>query len=221
MSLTRLPEKIECFDTSNISGTNAVASMVTFVDGQKETKGYRHYKIQSSKGDDYNAMREVLYRRYSKGELPDLIIVDGGKGQLGLVMELLRHLDVATVDVIALAKDSARHDKGLTQEQVFLPDISTPILLEQGPLLFFLQRIRDEAHRFAITYHKKLRDKRVISSVLDEIEGIGPVKKEKLLKYFKSVSNIQKASIDELSKVEGISSKDAHKIYFKFHEELR
>jgi excinuclease ABC subunit C len=221
LKLTRLPERIECFDTSNISGTSSVASMVTYVDGKKEPKGYRHYKIRSMKGDDYSAMKEVLYRRYSKGDLPDLIVVDGGKGQLGIVLELLQLLQVATVDVIALAKEASRHDKGLTQEQIFLPNESRPILLEQGPILFFLQRIRDEAHRFAISYHKKLRQKRVISSVLDEIEGIGPKKKERLLKYFKSLSKIQEASQEELEQVPGISSKDAQNILFKLREDSR
>jgi excinuclease ABC subunit C len=215
LDLNRLPERIECFDTSNLSGTNPVASMVTYVDGKKEPKGYRHYKIRSLKGDDYSAMKEVLERRYSKGDLPDLLIVDGGKGQLGIVTSLFNDLGIATVDIIALAKESGRHDKGLTKEQVFQPFFEKPKLLPQGPLLFFLQRIRDEAHRFAISYHKKLREKRVITSVLDEIEGIGPQKKDRLLKHFKSLSAIQDASIEQLQEVKGISVKDAKNILLK------
>jgi len=215
LDLERLPEKIECFDTSNLSGTNPVASMVTFVDGKKETKGYRHYKIRSTKGDDYSAMKEVLTRRYSKGELPDLVIVDGGKGQLGIVTALFKELDIATVDVIALAKEKGRHDKGLSNERVFQPNFETPKLLTQGPLLFFLQRVRDEAHRFAISYHKKLREKRVITSILDEIPGIGPLKKARLLKHFKSLSSIESASLDALLEVEGIHKKDAENIQAK------
>jgi excinuclease ABC subunit C len=212
LDLNRLPERIECFDTSNLGGTNPVASMVTFVDGKKETKGYRHYKIRSTKGDDYTAMKEVLHRRYSKGDLPDLVIVDGGKGQLGLVTSLFEELEIATVDVIALAKEKGRHDKGLSNERVFQPHFETPKLLSQGPLLFFLQRIRDEAHRFAISYHKKLREKRVVTSVLDEIPGIGPLKKARLLKHFKSLSAIESASVEDLQEVEGIHRKDAENI---------
>jgi excinuclease ABC subunit C len=160
-------------------------------------------------------MKEVLERRYSKGDLPDLLIVDGGKGQLGIVTSLFNDLGIATVDIIALAKESGRHDKGLTKEQVFQPFFEKPKLLPQGPLLFFLQRIRDEAHRFAISYHKKLREKRVITSVLDEIEGIGPQKKDRLLKHFKSLSAIQDASIEQLQEVKGISVKDAKNILLK------
>jgi len=212
LDLNRLPERIECFDTSNLGGTSPVASMVTFVDGKKETKGYRHYKIRSSKGDDYTAMKEVLHRRYSKGDLPDLVIVDGGKGQLGLVTSLFEELKIATVDVIALAKEKGRHDKGLSNERVFQPHFETPKLLSQGPLLFFLQRIRDEAHRFAISYHKKLREKRVVTSVLDEIPGIGPLKKARLLKHFKSLLAIESASLEALQEVEGIHRKDAENI---------
>ena len=189
--------------------------MVTFVDGKKETKGYRHYKIRSTKGDDYSAMKEVLTRRYSKGELPDLVIVDGGKGQLGIVTALFKELDIATVDVIALAKEKGRHDKGLSNERVFQPNFETPKLFTQGPLLFFLQRVRDEAHRFAISYHKKLREKRVITSILDEIPGIGPLKKARLLKHFKSLSAIESASLDTLLEVEGIHKKDAENIQAK------
>ncbi|MFZ4772817.1 MAG: excinuclease ABC subunit UvrC [Chlamydiia bacterium] len=215
LELTRLPETIECFDTSNLGGSNPTASMVTFVDGKKETKRYRHYKIQSNHGDDYSAMKEVLTRRYSHGDLPDLVIVDGGKGQLGLVTALFSSLEIATVDVIGLAKEQARHDKGLTSEQIFQPSKKSPIILPQGPLLFFLQRIRDEAHRFAISYHKNLRKKRVIASVLDEIEGIGPLKKGRLLKHFKSLSAIQGASLEELQKVQGITKKDAERLHLK------
>ena len=215
LDLSRLPERIECFDTSNLQGSNPVASMVTFVDGKKETKGYRHYKIQGGKGDDYSAMKEVLQRRYCKGDLPDLIIVDGGKGQLNLVVQVLDELEIATVDILGLAKENARHDKGLTQEQIFQPDFEKPKLLPQGPLLFFLQRIRDEAHRFAISYHKKLRTKRVITSILDDIEGIGPTKKERLLKHFKSLTAIQNAKVEELLLVKGITQKDATNILLK------
>jgi len=137
LNLTRLPERIECFDTSNLAGSNPVASLVTFVDGKKEVKGYRHYKIVSEGGDDYTAMKEVLLRRYSKGDLPDLIIVDGGKGQLGLVTALFDSLQIATVDLIALAKEGGRHDKGLTQEQIFQPNSKIRSYCLKGLYCFF------------------------------------------------------------------------------------
>lgn len=211
--LTRFPAVIECFDTSNLSGSHAVASMVTFVNGQKEPKLYRDFKIKSAQQDDYNAMYEVLLRRYSKSDekspLPDLIIVDGGKGQLGVAKKVLQELAIASCDVIALTKEEGRHDKGLSKERVFSPYHEGPITFsERSPLLFFLQQIRDEAHRRAITFQKKRRGKQLVTSELLTLEGIGPKKQAALLKAFKSVKGIKKASRQELETISILSQKD-------------
>ncbi len=214
LKLTRYPQKIECFDTSNIAGSEHVASMVGFTDGVRDKKRTRLFHIrQAQAGDDYGAMREILMRRLSKAkeqeDLPDLIIVDGGKGQLHVAIDVLRDLDIASVDVVALAKESARHDKGLTKERVFLPHCDEPIVLDaRSPLLFLLQRIRDEAHRMAIGFHRRSKKKSTFHSTLDDMPGIGPVKKERLLRHFGSVKRILIASEEELSKVTGITKRD-------------
>lgn len=218
LGLNRFPERIECFDTSNISGTNLVASMIAFSHGKYDKKRTRLYKIRDIPvGDDYAALHQVISRRLirakEENDLPDLIIVDGGKGQLGRAMEVIKELDIATVDVISLAKQKGKHDKGLTQEQVFLPGRSDPILLPlHSPLLFLLQRIRDEAHRTAIGFHRKQRSKRTITSMIDEIPGIGPVKKKRLLTHFGSLQRILEASESALLEVKGINSKDVAQI---------
>jgi excinuclease ABC subunit C len=212
--LTRYPQKIECFDTSNISGAEHVACMVGFNHGEREKKRTRLFHIrQAQAGDDYGAMREILLRRLSKAkeddDLPDLIILDGGKGQLHIALDVFKQLDIASVDVIALAKEAARHDKGLTQEQIFLPHKELPLLLEaRSPLLFFLQRIRDEAHRTAIEFHRKRIKKATLKSALDDLPGIGAIKKQRLLKEFGSVKRILNASIEELAQVKGITKRD-------------
>ncbi len=221
LQLSRFPSKIECFDTSNISGSDPVASLVSFINGEKEKKLSRLFKIKT-KADDYSALKEVLHRHFSKAkeknEFPDLLIVDGGKGQLQIALEILKELSIASIDVIALTKEDALHTKGLTQEKIILPLRKDPILLDpKSPLLFLLQKIRDEAHRQAIQYHRKKRQKRIISSSLDDIPGIGPTKKRNLLKAFGSVKAIQNATPDELKKVPGIQAKDIETItaFFK------
>jgi excinuclease ABC subunit C len=218
LGLTRYPERIECFDTSNISGTDLVASMVAFTQGTYDKKRARLYKIRgSTKGDDYEALREVLTRRLSRAkqenDLPDLLIVDGGKGQLSSALEVLKKLDIATVDLMALSKQAGSHSKGLTQEKVFVPGRSDPIILPlHSPLLFLLQRIRDETHRRAIGFHRKRREKRVISSLIDEIPGIGDIKRKRLLNHFGSLQRIIVASPAELLALPGITSKDVQHI---------
>lgn len=212
LQLTRFPRRIECFDTSNISGTDPVASLACFVHGEKDKSHTRLFKIRGE-GDDYSAMKEVLRRHFvrekEKGDFCDLLIVDGGKGHLNLAMELFAELDIASIDVIAVSKEEARHDKGLTQEKVFVPHRKDPVLIDpRSPLLFLLQRIRDEAHRMAIEYHRKRRSKRTMGSALDEIPGIGPIKKKKLLQHFGSVKAIQTASIEELQALKGLSKRD-------------
>lgn len=213
LNLSKLPVKIECFDTSNISGDDPVASLITFTNAEKDPKGYRTYKIKGEKTDDYNAMKEVLTRRYIKakeaGDLPDLIIVDGGKGQLNIASEVLRDLDIISCDLISLAKEDARHDKGLTKERVFIPGEKDPITFDKhSPILFFLQRVRDEAHRKAISFHKDRRKKRIIKSSLDSIDGIGPAKKRILLSHFGSLTKIKEASDEEILSLKGINKKD-------------
>ncbi|MEC7839020.1 MAG: excinuclease ABC subunit UvrC [Chlamydiota bacterium] len=214
--LTKYPRRIECFDNSNISGEEPVSSMVVFSDGEKDSKRYRKYKIKAGAGvpDDYAAMYEVLSRRYKRAkeenDLPDLIVVDGGKGQLNVALRVLEELNIITVNVIGVAKEQGRHDRGLTSEQVFLPNVKDPIILRKNSqVLFLLQQIRDEAHRVAITFHRKRRQKKVLKSVLDDIPGIGPNKKKALLKHFGSIKNIKKASLEELEQAPGISKGNA------------
>lgn len=213
--LTRYPEKIECFDTSNISGTNPVATMVAFTDGKKEGKRYRKYKIKTTEDtpNDYAAMEEVLERRFKRGreeeDLPDLLIVDGGKGHLNVAKKVLESLDVVTVDLIGLAKEEGRHDKGMTSEQVFLLNVKDPIILKRNsPLLFLLQNIRDEAHRTAITFHRSLRSKSTLKSALTDIPGVGEVKRKRLLKHFGSLKRVLEATEENLLEVQGITKKD-------------
>lgn len=213
LSLTRYPSKIECFDTSNCAGSHPVASLVVFTHGDKAPSQYRTYTIKGEKTDDYHAMKEVLFRRYSKGkiekDLPDLIIVDGGKGQLSVARSILEELEIASCDLIALAKEDSRHDKGLTQEQVFTLTQNEAILLpKHSPALFFLQQIRDEAHRRAISLHRLQRKKKLLTSELDHLRGIGPIKKKRLLQYFGSVKNLKKASRDDLQNIKGLTKQD-------------
>jgi excinuclease ABC subunit C len=223
LNLSRFPRRIECFDNSHLFGTSLVSSMVVFINGEKYKAGYRKYRIQSvTKGDDYGMMREVLRRRFDRAkrenELPDLVVIDGGKGHYNLARDVLSELDIAVVDIIAVAKEEGRHDKGLTQEVVFCPGLPKPVVLDpHSPVLHLLQTIRDEAHRFAIAYHKVTRKKSIIKSALDEVPGIGPVKKKKLLQAFGSVKAIQEATVEDLTKVSGITKKDAEVIlnFFK------
>lgn len=223
LHLNRFPERIECFDTSNISGTDLVASMVAFTDGEKDRKRTRLYKIRDiDKSDDYAALRQVLSRRLMRAkqedDLPDLVIVDGGKGQLNIALDVFKELDIATVDVISLAKQDARHDKGMTQERVFVPHQSEPIILPlRSPILFLLQKIRDETHDKAIGFHRKRRSKRTITSLLDDIPGIGPTKRTRLLTHFGSLHKLKEASEEQWKQVKGITDKDvkALKAFFK------
>lgn len=209
--LANYPKRIECFDNSNLAGSNPVSSLVAFTAGQKDSSRYRLYKIKSTSGsDDYEAMREVLERRCKRGkeenDLPDLIIVDGGKGHLNAALAILKELNIVTVDAIGVAKEQGRHDKGATQEQVFLPNVKDPIFLRStSPILFLLQQIRDEAHRMAITFQRKRHSKKTIKSSLDDIPGIGPAKRRSLLAHFGSVKKIKEATDEELSSLKGIS----------------
>jgi len=225
LRLTNYPEKVECFDTSHISGDEPVAAMVAFSRGKKDTKSYRKYKIkEAAAGDDYGAMREAMTRRYRRakedGDLPDLIVVDGGKGHLNMAVKVLEELDIASVEAIGVAKETGRHDKGMTAEQVFLRGVKDPILLKKtSSILFFLQRVRDEAHRFAITFHRKRRRKARFTGELSQVAGIGPVKEKRLLKYFGSVKKMRQASLEEVEAAPGLSKGDVDALWQFLHEE--
>lgn len=210
LHLSTYPRRIECIDTSNLGGTEIVSSLIAFTDGKKEASRYRRYKIRSvDTSDDYAALREVLRRRFRDSEqesdLPDLLMVDGGKGHLNAALKILAELNIITIAVIGIAKEKARHDRGMTGEQVFLPNVKDPILLRKtSPILFLLQQIRDEAHRFAITYQRKLRSKKTMRSQLDDIPGIGPARRKALLRHFGSLQRLKEASIEELRQVRGL-----------------
>ncbi len=266
LGLRRVPRRIECFDISNIGGKYAVGSLVAFADGVPFKEGYRRFRIRTVPGaDDTAMMYEVLKRRYEKREsLPDLIMVDGGKGQLGSALAVLKDCGIEGVDVIGLAKErgdalrpgesaaaagsgsssapeqgvsegapvvyrlqghaketgdasvgrSRRTDTpGKAEDRVFLPGRKDPVYLSRWPAaLFLLQRVRDEAHRFAVTYHRKVKEKEDLRSLLDGIPGIGPVRRKKLLLFFGDVKRIRAASVEELRQIEGIGGETARLI---------
>jgi excinuclease ABC subunit C len=202
LQLKTLPRVIECFDNSNIMGTTPVASMVRFVDGKPDKKGYRHFNIKTVEGpNDFASMKEIVGRRYKRlleedFPLPDLIIVDGGKGQLSSACEALKELDVyGQVPIAGIAKKL---------EEIYYPEDPFPLLInKKSPGLMLIQQIRDEAHRFAITFHRQKRSKTQLTTELEGLEGIGKKTAEKLLRHFRSVKKIKDASIDELEKVVG------------------
>ncbi len=211
LNLKTLPRKIECFDISNLQGTDSVASMVVFVDGKPKKSLYRKFIIKSVEGpDDFASMQEVFNRRYSKLKesdepLPDLIMVDGGKGQLSVATEVLKHLGFKDFNIIGLAK---------RLEEIFRPGISeAQTIPKTSSSLKLLQHVRDEAHRFAITFHKQRRFKRTLITELTEIKGIGETTAEKLLKDFKSVKQVKLAPAEELGKSIG---KAKGKIVFEY-----
>lgn len=227
LGLTNLPKRMECFDISNIRGKQAVGSMVTFENGVPVKSKYKRYKVKTiSQSDDYGMMYEVLTRRYTRAfkedDFPDLTVVDGGKGQLGIARRVFDELGVERVDLIALAKGKIKvtghvDSKQKLDERVFICGNNDPIVLNQDSAeLRLLVNIRDEAHRFALAYHKKLRKEQYYKSPLDKITGIGQVKKKNLLKHFGDIQKIRKASLDELGKVKSISAKDAKNIYTYF-----
>ena len=196
--LKKHPHRIECFDISNIQGKDAVAAMTVAIEGEVTPREYRHFKITvKDTPDDFLMMREALMRRYSKlkeEEFPELILIDGGKGQLGVAVEVLEKLGkIDYTDIISIAK---------REEEIFKSYESEPYIFERSDeTLKILQRLRDEAHRFGITHHRKLRSKRNIRSALDDINGIGPKRKKELIKKFGTVSNIKNASVEELQEI--------------------
>ena len=231
LRLKQYPQRIECFDISMIHGAHAVGSMVTFVNGEPDKNRYRHYRIRSidpsTGGDDFGMMLEVLKRRFVRGkeqaDLPDLVVVDGGKGQLAMALAAMREVGVTGVDVVGLAKmrvQSAPRSSEIerSEERVFLPGQSNPVILRRNSnALFLLQRVRDEAHRFAITYHKKLRSTQTLYSALDRIPGVGGVRKRALLRAFGSIKRIGEATLEDLVKVPSMNEKLAREILDSLH----
>lgn len=210
LKLSHLPRRMECFDISHIQGSETVASMVVFEDGAPKKSDYRRFKIKSTEGkpDDFLSMREVTKRRYGKidsADMPDLIIIDGGKGQLSSALEIIRGAGHLTVPVVGLAKQF---------EYIFIEGESEPVILPRhGEALYMVQRIRDEAHRFAITYHRKLRSKRNMVSILDHIDGIGPKRRKILWDHFAKLDNIKKATVDEMAAVKGMNKPAAQAVF--------
>lgn len=210
LDLPRLPERMECFDISHTQGAETVASMVVFEGGKPAKKEYRRFKLKTTQGkpDDFKSMAEIMERRYGNETdwpMPDLIVIDGGKGQLNAALPLIRQVGVVDVPVISLAKRI---------EEVFVEGQSDSIILSHHtPELQLLQQIRDEAHRFAITYHRKLRGKRNLESILDHIEGIGPKRRQALWKEFGTLEKMKEASVEELEQVESMNRKSAQTLY--------
>jgi excinuclease ABC subunit C len=226
LSLPLPPERIECYDISNIQGTLAVGSMVVFTAGKPDKKEYRRFRIKTVQGpDDYAMLREVLYRRFRRtlddeegdgeeggfGQLPDLILIDGGKGQLAAALQVLDRVGFEDIPVFSLAEK---------KEEVYAPGEEKPLLLPRNSeALYLLQRIRDEAHRFALEYHRRLRQKQLSRSLLDEIPGIGPRRKKALLKSFGSLQNIAQASLEELAAVTGMNRRVAAEVFAFFRNQ--
>ncbi len=201
--LAKPPRRIDGFDISHVQGSHTVASMVVMIQGRSTPSEYRHFKVKEVKGiDDFASMREVVGRRYrrmldEKGPLPDLLLIDGGKGQLSAAMDALKKLGLEKLKVFGLAK---------RLEEIYLPGQEKPLRLDdRSPGRLMLQRLRDEAHRFAITYHRKLRAKAMTHSVLDDVKGLGPVLRKRLLTFFGSVDGLRRAKPGELEKIKGLS----------------
>ena len=205
------PRRIECFDVSHVQGTSVVASMVVFEEGRPAKQFYRRFRSKlDERNDDFANMRDVLRRRFRRVSAaaaaeqgvpawpePDLVILDGGKGQLAVGRQVLAETGRLDVPIVALAKE---------REELFLPDRADPVLLvARSQALFLVQRIRDEAHRFAVTYHQKIRERRAVRSILDEVPGVGPARKRALLRKFGSVKGMREATADELAAVPGVS----------------
>ena len=229
LHLARVPRRIECYDISHFQGATIVASQVAITDGELDKSRYRHFKIKSiASQDDFASMHEVISRRLARGvregDLPDLIVIDGGKGQLASAQAAMRDLGVTGVEMVALAK-SRELDEGGSEDQanrsperLFLVNRKDPLVLKQNSAeLFLLTRIRDEAHRFAITFQQRLMRRRNFRSVLEDIPGVGEGRKRALLRHFGSLKRVRAAGIEELSEVEGLGSAVAERIHAFLH----
>ena len=215
LSLPADPVVIEAFDISNISGTDAVGSLVAFENGKPDKKNYRRFGIKTVEGaDDVGMIREVVTRAYKRRRdegkpMPDLVLIDGGRGQLNAAISALEDVGVA-LSVASIAKQF---------EHIFIPDREAPVILpKDSQALLLVRRIRDEAHRFAVSYHRKLRGRKIQKSVLDDIEGVGAKRKQALLQYFGSVEKLKKAELSEIKKVRGISGKVAEVVWGYFNK---
>ena len=212
LKLEKLPRVIEGYDISNISGQFAVGSKVSFKDGKPNKKKYKHFRMETPGPNDFAMMEELLTRRLKMVESdpePDLIVIDGGKGQLGMACGVLEELNLTHIPIIGLAKEF---------EEIYLPNTKRPIIIpKNNKALHLLQQVRDESHRFAITYHRKLRSKNISASSLDDIVGIGKKRKIALLKEFGTIDNIKKASIEDLAKINGMNQKTAENVYNYYH----
>ncbi|MDA1192863.1 MAG: excinuclease ABC subunit UvrC [Candidatus Poribacteria bacterium] len=215
LNLDRLPRRIECYDISNFGGDIIVGSMVVFEDGKPARGEYRRFRVRDIEGpDDYAAMRQVIHRRFTRGisegaEMPNLIIIDGGKGQLNAASDALQEIDYLQQPRVGLAKRF---------EHLFVPGVSDPLILRKDhPTLHMIQHIRNEAHRFAVTYLRTIRDKRMTHSVLDEIPQIGSKRKQALLLHFGDVDAVRQASLDDLMSVKTITRPVAQRIYKHLH----
>jgi excinuclease ABC subunit C len=214
LGLDAPPKRIECYDVSHVQGTSVVSSMVVFEDGRPAKHAYRRFRARiTDRNDDFTNMRDTLRRRFQRSAsesqpdawpIPDLVILDGGKGQLSAGQAALSDAGLLQIPMAALAKE---------REELFIPSRPDPIVLprtSQG--LYLVQRIRDEAHRFAVTYHQKVRGKRATRSVLDEVEGVGPARKRALLRRFGSVRAMREAPVADLAAVAGVGSALAERI---------
>jgi excinuclease ABC subunit C len=224
LSLTKLPQRMECYDISNISGKHAVGSMVVFQDGEPDKSSYRRFRIKSvSDSDDYAMMYEVLSRRFARREnLPDLVVVDGGKGQLNVALSVLRDLKIK-IDFIGLAKEErvifsskgiSKKKAAKSEDRVYLPRRKDAVYLSAWPqAMRLLQQVRDEAHRFALSYHHQIKQTNDLRSILDDIPDVGEARRNILLKHFGSSNQVKDATLEELQKVSGIGKELAEKIY--------
>ncbi len=233
LGLAHVPERIECYDTSHLRGQLHVGSRVAFVGTQPDADRYRRYKLrEASPGDDYGALREILARRIARFDTdppPDLLLLDGGKGQLSAVAALFDDLEVRGIALASIAKerdDSGRSGRvlrhgGTKRERIFLPGVKDPLQpASDSPALLLLQRVRDESHRFAIRYHRELRRKMATRSILDELPGIGPVKRRALLRHLGSLERVRRADAEELALVPKITRRDAEQIATFFRAPL-
>jgi len=232
LQLTRVPRRIECYDISTIQGRFSVGSCVVFTSGKADRQNYRYYRIRTVEGqDDFAMLREVFLRRFraesrEKDGLPDLVVVDGGIGQLNAVQEILAELGLTvSFDLVSLAKSRVFHEVTAhavrkSDERVFLPGRKNPVVLRQNsaPLLL-LAAIRDEAHRFAIGYHRKLRGKEGIASGIETVPGIGPKRRTALLKHFGSLQRLKEAAMEEIQAVPGMNRTAAEAVYKGLHDD--
>jgi excinuclease ABC subunit C len=229
LNLPTLPRRMECYDISNTQGSNPVGSMVVFEEGKPKSSDYRKFQIKGVDGvDDYSMMREMLTRRFrrladpksqvaevdddegseSKGQAwqqaPDLVLIDGGKGHLGAALQVFLELGITSIPLASLAKEN---------EELFVPQTPEPIVLPRtSPALFLVQRLRDEAHRFAITYHRQRRSKKSTTSALDHVPGIGPKRRQMLIRQFGSVQGVREATLEDVAAVPGMTLTLASKV---------